>query len=252
VQIADWAELLEIDWPTAFRGWREVNSSDISKIPLEVRTAERLTSVISKLIAVGLDDTLSVADYSYALGIALGTVSLDALMETMFYMIQIVEQSLVQNNVSVDEYATLMEYVSATNDPVSSDMVEALQTRHNASFAKFLAQCYRGYDMGFAVLSTILLADLIVLYQHVETLGLRKGVESKKYQAAVAQVTERMIEEAASNFIKRNDHLTLLLLPLEERKYYHNRGLSSMGFLIEAVLGDSDEIQMRVINYVSA
>ncbi len=235
---SDWDNLIDIDWETCFASWKE--TSQQLEGDVESLTGEYLNDSIIYLIAVGLDDHLTVADFSRALGVALAQVSLDALVETIFYVLQIIEAHLVR--VGGPEVVTVSELAQATNTPVDPTLLNALRTRHTPAYAQMLGGFYQSFPEGITLMTTMLLLHVWQLVAHTEAEAISRGQPLEQLIEASSKAIDAIVEEAIINYLGSNRHLAMTLLDPEDQA---RMGNDNPGFFVLAML-DGTEVRIRL------
>ena len=238
MQPTDWGDIIDIDWEACFRAWNQVSAEVTGDI--EFRTGEYLSEVVTNIIAVGLDDERSLQDFSGVLGIALAEVSLDALIETMFYAVQIIEANL--DRAGVADVVHLGELAQIADDPVDPTLLKALEGRHSPAYARLLGGWYQAFTEGLTMITTLLMADLHLLVLQAEEVALKQGQSQEEYGSGLVKAIETIVEEAVVNYLGSNRHLAMSLLTPEEQE---RMGGDNPGFFVHATL-DKSEVRIRL------
>ncbi len=117
MRVDAWGDIVTIDWNTCLNTWKAMSLPTDADALLD-RTGDQLFPVMLKLVGDALDDEQTATNFAETLGEALAVVSLDALMETMLYACQLLEQTL--DRIGTDDIprvTSLAELANGVLDP---------------------------------------------------------------------------------------------------------------------------------------
>jgi hypothetical protein len=240
MQADEWGDIVTINWNTCLRAWKAM-SLPTDANSLAERTGDQLFPVMLKLIGDALDDEQAAENFAVSLGEALATVSLDALMETMFYACQLLEQALERAGVAeIPQISALAELNDATPEPT---LLKFLERRHNEPFARLLASWYANLPESLPMVVSVLIANIHLLVGKIDPSEEDTTPEyDRKFVSAITAI-EKVVESAIVDYVASNRYLMHSLLDPSEQSQLGDAD----GFVICAQVSKENRINIRLL-----
>lgn len=240
MQVDDWGDIVTIDWNTCLNTWKAMSLPTDADALLD-RTGDQLFPVMLKLVGDALDDEQTATNFAETLGEALAVVSLDALMETMLYACQLLEQTL--DRIGTDDIPRVTSLAELANGVLDPTLLKFLSQRHNEPIARLLASWYTNLPESLPMLVSTLIANMHLMVGKIN-LGDQDTTPEyeRKFISAVSAI-EKVMESAIVDYVASNRYLMHALLPADQRTQVGN----SDGFVISAQVSDDNRINIRLL-----